>query len=181
MHTFTRLFALLLLVAGLSPLAQASHIQGGTLTYTALGGNQYRVVLKQFRDCSGVSAPATATLECRNGSSCNSPVVVSATMTRQGNPVFGNQYCATLSGICSINGPANYEANTYIATVTLPPAATWVLSNQNCCRPSTANLTTQADFRFETVLHNQVTVGGATQPIANTSAVASNLPVFFIP
>ncbi len=181
MHTFTRLFALLLLVAGLTPLAHASHIQGGTLTYTALGNNQYRVVLKHFRDCSGIPAPANATLNCRNNSPCISPVVVSATMARQGNPVYGNQYCATLSGICTQSGPANYEANTYVATVTLPPAATWVLSSEDCCRPGTANLTGNNSFRFETVLHNQVTVGGATQTIANTSAVASNLPVFFIP
>jgi len=71
MRTFTRLFALLLLVAGLSPLAQATHIQGGTLTYTSLGNNQYRVVLKHFRDCSGVSAPVSPTLECHTGTACN--------------------------------------------------------------------------------------------------------------
>ena len=181
MHTFTRLFALLLLVAGLSPLAQASHIQGGTLTYTALGNNQYRVVLKHFRDCSGALAPSTATLECRNNAACTAPVIISVPMALQGAPVFGNQYCATLSGICTATGPANYEATTYAATVTLPPAATWVLNYSMCCRPSTANLVGQDDFRFETVLHNRITVGSATQTIANTSAVASNLPVFFVP
>ena len=181
MHTFTRLLALLLLVAGLTPLAQATHIQGGTLTYTTLGNNQYRVILKHFRDCSGVSAPVSPTLECHTGAACNLQPNLTVQMTLQGVPMFGNQYCATLSGVCTTTGPANYETNTYVATVTLPPADTWVLSSQDCCRPSTANLVGQDAFRFETVLHNRVTVGGAVQIIANTSPVSSNMPVFFIP
>ncbi len=180
MRTFTRLFSLLLLLAGLAPAVRASHIQGGTLTYTALGNNQYRVVLKHYRDCSGIAAPTNAMLECRNGSTCNSPSGPTATMALRGAPTYGNQYCATLSGICTATGPANYEANSYEATVTLPPAATWTLSVTDCCRPSIAN-STGSNFRFETVLHNQITMGTTTQTIANTSAVASNLPVFFIP
>jgi hypothetical protein len=173
--------ALIGLCMGLARPAQATHAQGGDLTYTSLGNNQYRVVVHHFRDCSGIPAPTSLQLTCKpNG--CTSTVgQVTATMVRQGATVFGNQYCATLTGICTATGPANYEANTFVATVTLPPAAEWVLSTQECCRPSTANLVSQSDFRFEAVLRNQVMAGGAVHTITNNSPVSSSLPVFFIP
>lgn len=183
MNRFLRFSSILMLGTGLlaSRPAQATHAQGGDLTYTSLGNNQYRVVVHHFRDCSGIPAPTTLQLTCKS-SGCNSTAgVVTATMTRQGATLYGNQYCATLTGICTTNGPANYETNTFVATVTLPPAAEWVLSTEECCRPSTANLVGQATFRFEAVLHNQISAGGTTQTIVNTSPVSSNLPVFFIP
>jgi hypothetical protein len=183
MNRFLRISAFLLLglSLGFSRPAHATHAQGGDLTYTSLGNNQYRVVVHHFRDCSGIPAPTTLQLNC-NPSGCSSTVgQVTAVMSRQGATLFGNQYCATLTGICTTNGPANYETNTFVATVTLPPAATWVLSTEECCRPSTANLVGQASFRFEAVLHNQIIAGGAVQNIVNTSPASSNLPVFFIP
>jgi hypothetical protein len=185
MNRFLRFSSILLLGAGLlaSRPAQATHAQGGDLTYTSLGNNQYRVVVHHFRDCSGIPSPTSLQLTCKSAG-CNSPTgpgVVTATMNRQGATLYGNQYCATLTGICTANGPANYETNTFVATVTLPPAAEWVLSTEECCRPSTANLVGQGNFRFEAVLHNQISVGGTAQTIVNTSPVSSNLPVFFIP
>ena len=51
-----------MLCLGFGYQAQASHVQGGDLTYTSLGSNQYRVVLKLYRDCSGAALPASMTL-----------------------------------------------------------------------------------------------------------------------
>src|SRR6476661_1353782 len=173
--------ALLGLCLGLARPAQATHAQGGDLTYTSLGNNQYRVVVHHFRDCSGIPAPTSLQLVCKPSGCASSVGQVTANMVRQGVPVYGNQYCATLTGVCTANGPANYEANTFVATVTLPPAQEWVLSTEECCRPSTANLVSQGNFRFEAVLHNQIMAGGAVQTITNTSPASSTLPVFFIP
>ncbi|MDQ2793459.1 MAG: hypothetical protein M3Y12_05555 [Bacteroidota bacterium] len=66
------------LLGGL-PQAHATHLLGCDMTYTALGGNQYRVKFRLYRDCSGADTPTSFDLQCRNGISCNSPATVTAT------------------------------------------------------------------------------------------------------
>jgi hypothetical protein len=66
-------------LAGLQQ-ARASHAQAGELTYFSLGNNQYRVRVTFFRDCGGITPPASFLLTCRNGG-CNGGTVVSATLT----------------------------------------------------------------------------------------------------
>ena len=42
--------------------AFASHAQSADITYQCLGGNQYQISLSFYRDCAGVAAPATVTV-----------------------------------------------------------------------------------------------------------------------
>jgi PKD repeat protein len=51
------LFALFVLIA---KRADASHVVGGVLTYVHNGGSNYTITLKLYRDCSGVTLPASA-------------------------------------------------------------------------------------------------------------------------
>ncbi|WP_210520249.1 T9SS type A sorting domain-containing protein [Hymenobacter terricola] len=173
----------LLLLTGLSlwaaQPAAASHLQGGDLTYAALGNNRYRVTLHIYRDCSGI-LPSPFTLECRNGG-CNTAATVTAPFVQVGAAIAGRQYCATLTGICG-GTVTNSEAYTYSVDVTLPPAAHWVLSTSQSARPSTTNLAAPGDFYLEATLNSLVPVGGTTGvAIANNSSVASALPVSYIP
>jgi hypothetical protein len=153
---------LLLLLLGLSARsARASHAQGGDLRYESLGNNQYRVTLRYFRDCSGITAETTHTLNVRVGTpttSCNStnPLNTTVTLLRQGPTLFGNQYCATVGGICTNNGPANYEENIYVGTVTLP-AQQWTLSVEASARPAIVNIGGNTTIRFEAYLDNRLT------------------------
>src|ERR1044072_4870629 len=50
--------------------AYASHAQGGDLTYTCLGNNQYHLRLAFYRDCAGTNAPANVTINIASAS-CN--------------------------------------------------------------------------------------------------------------
>ena len=50
--------------------AYASHAQGGDLTYTCLGGNQYRLRLAFYRDCSGTTAPGSVSIDV-SSATCN--------------------------------------------------------------------------------------------------------------
>ena len=175
-------FSLLVAAVGLllAGPAAASHLQGGDLTYAALGNHRYRVTAHVYRDCS-VIALSGLILQCRT-SGCNAPVAVSAPMVQVGGATTGRQYCATLSGICTATGPANSEAYTFTADVTLPPAARWTLSTVQTARPGTANLVGAGNLYLEATLSNLVAgAGTAGVAIANNSPVASALPVSYVP
>lgn len=182
MRVLLRFFtlSLLALCLGFGYRAQASHIQGGDLTYASLGNNQYRVVLKLYRDCSGTALPTSMSLLIKNG--CNGTTQGTYPMDPVPNTLtVGTQYCATANGICATNGPDNFESNTYATgTITITPGQ-WLLSTEICCRPSTANLVGQATFRYEATLNNQVMTGSTMQSIVNSSPVSPSNPAFFIP
>ena len=77
MRNRLRFILFLLLFSGLltaMPAARASHLLGCDMTYASLGGNQYRVKFRLYRDCSGIQASGF-TLECRNGG-CNTAATV---------------------------------------------------------------------------------------------------------
>jgi len=55
----TFLFAIFLLNFFTVTTLRASHLAGGEVTYTWLGGNTYRIVCTLYRDCMGIAAPTT--------------------------------------------------------------------------------------------------------------------------
>ena len=120
----------LLLFSGLLtaiPAARASHLLGCDMTYAALGGNQYRVKFRLYRDCSGIPA-SPFTLECRNGG-CNASATVTAPLVQQGPTVAASPLGPNTPGSCQ--SPSSlyplYDFTTYQADVTLPPGQ-WTLS-----------------------------------------------------
>ena len=179
MRSQLRFLTLLLLGLGLgfARPAMASHAQGGTLTYTSLGGNSYRVRVDFFRDCSGIPAPATVVLTCKT--TCNG-TAVTATLNSVGQPVIGTPYSSSIQplAVCPIGGsapqnaPTNFAAHRYEGTVTLTPNQ-WVLSVEENARPNVANIVAPGTLRLESTLDNRTRT--------NTSATFSNLPTIFVP
>jgi gliding motility-associated-like protein len=174
--SFLLLTAWCLALAGVQQ-AYASHAQGGQLTYEALGNNRYRVTLRYFRDCSGITAETSHTLNARVGSpstSCNSndPRNFTTTLVR-GQLTSGSPYCANLASanVCSSTSQyANYETAKYTADITLPAAAEWTLSVEISARPSIENIGGNTTLRFEATLNNQIALpNGTQQNIQNTS------------
>ena len=51
-----------------SVVSFASHIVGGEMSYSCLGGDYYKLTLRYYRDCSGVIMPATADIKIANPS-----------------------------------------------------------------------------------------------------------------
>ena len=143
LHLGSLLVAFLLVC--FSQRASASHFQGGDLTYACVAPGVYTVNLKLYRDCSGATAPNTASLDikspgCNNGRS--------VTLNKVGGNRIGDPYCASIPKQCSTSSPrTNYEEVTFTATLifTAPEQTcnTWFLSWSECCRPSTANLVGQ--------------------------------------
>jgi hypothetical protein len=178
---FPRLRFLILVLFGLglgfARPAQASHAQGGSLTYTSLGGNSYRVRVDFFRDCSGIAAPVSFNLTCTTACGATG---TTTTLTPVGQPFIGTPYNSTIQplAVCPLNtgaptsAPANFAAFRYEGTVTLAPNQ-WILAVEESARPSVANLTSGGTLRLEATLDNRGRV--------NNSVVYSNLPTFFVP
>ncbi len=150
-----------ILLAGLMQPAGATHYQGSDLTYINIAPNMYVANLKLYRDCSGVAAPATATLNIKSVS-CNNGRNLS--MTKVGGSRIGSPYCAAIAQSCTTTGPTNYEEVVFTATVTFSAAEQncpeWLLSWSECCRPSVANINgqdalyTEAMVRLGTGINN---------------------------
>ncbi|GAB3738359.1 hypothetical protein GCM10027594_18910 [Hymenobacter agri] len=135
------------------------------MTYTSLGGNQYKVRFRLYRDCSGIPA-SPFTLECRNGG-CNAPASVTAPLVQLGATVSATPLCPSTPGSCQ--NPSSiyplYDFTTYEATVALPPGQ-WTLSTSQNARPSIANIVNAGDLYAEAFLDNR-TLGGSA--VLNTS------------
>ncbi|MDQ2771532.1 MAG: gliding motility-associated C-terminal domain-containing protein [Bacteroidota bacterium] len=165
-HSFRILLLGFMLLVGL-PAAQASHLLGCDMTYTALGGNQYRVKFRLYRDCSGIQASGFD-LECRNGG-CNATASVTAPLTQLGAPVSATPLCPGTPGTCQ--NPSSlyplYDFTTYQADVTLPPGQ-WTMSTYQGSRPDIANLvnSSSSNLYAEAYLDNR---NAGTTAVLNTS------------
>src|SRR3982751_5714540 len=50
----------------ISKLASASHSSGSDLQYTWISGNTYQVTVSFYRDCAGVAAPTSISLNAKS-------------------------------------------------------------------------------------------------------------------
>lgn len=133
MRINTSLFILFCLCIGLSS-AHAAHLVGGHLTYTCLGGNNYEVRLRIYRDCAsgGAQFDATAAIAIYETNNAVNPVNVlnpakGPTINVPANTT-GNPCVTAPPGLCT-------EYAEYVDTVLLPPiAGGYTLSHQRCCR-----------------------------------------------
>jgi gliding motility-associated-like protein len=163
-----------LLLTGLMLLsfagAQASHIVGGEMYYDHLGGLNYKITVKLYRDCASTGAayddPLPITVFNGSGAQIHHftiPFPGSITL-----PVVFNNPCVTIpGGIC-------VEEAIYSATVALPASPTgYVLSYQRCCRgPNVTNLTTPEN----TGLTLTVTIPAPSVAVVNSSPRFDNYP-----
>ncbi|MBD2713964.1 gliding motility-associated C-terminal domain-containing protein [Microvirga sp. STR05] len=162
--------------------AEASHFQGGQLTYESLGNNRYRLILRVFRDCSGADLYTTARFVCRpTGCATTGPLVQTYTVPLKGGSTIGSPYCATAPGgtsPCDAGLPTNYETGRYDTVVTLNPAAEWRISVEDNARPDLANINGNTNIYYEATLNNLAN----GQTIQNNSAQFDllNVPVPFV-
>lgn len=159
----------------LSGEAYASHAQGGDLTYTCLGGNQYRLRLSFYRDCAGTNAPGSVNINIASAS-CNQ----NFNTTLYPIPGTGQDVtpiCPQLTTECSGGNYPGVEEWIYEGNITLPQACTdWVFSFSLCCRNAAINTINNPggqNIYIETTLNNVVAP-------CNNSPSFSNRPVPFV-
>lgn len=131
------------LYVSFSVVCVATHVLGGEMYYDKLAGNQYRITLRMFRDCSannvnGTGFDAQATMAVYDGEGAFQ-------FTTSPSFTLENDVVVELNSPC-LQAPPTICATwaEYVAVIDLPPNATgYVVSYQRCCRtPSTTNLPT---------------------------------------
>ncbi|HSI91295.1 MAG TPA: hypothetical protein VK927_09270, partial [Adhaeribacter sp.] len=172
----SKILAIAITLIALTPkFTNASHLQGAEVTYACVSPNVYLIYYKVYRDCSGLSIPATATVNLRSPG-CNTGRSVNMTMV--GSPQIGNFYCPQLGPpVCTMNGNPNFESALFAATVTFSVAEQacpdWIISWKGDFRPSTANLARVADLYNEAYLN-------LSPGINNSSPQFNNLAVPYV-
>lgn len=169
---------------------QASHAMGADLQYTCLGNNQYRITLRFYRDCTGISAPTAPTVQltapgCPGATTLNVTLVSNSAVS--GTEV--SQLCPSQIGQsgCNYQGSGNppypgVKVYEYSGVVTLPAGCTnWRVRFSESARNPSNNMVnaTGNDLAIEAIINN--TIDPATgQSYCNNSSAFSSLPVPFV-
>lgn len=130
----------------------ASHVMGGDITYTCLGGNQYQVTLTLYRDCAGITigtTPQSVNFTSSCGTFDASLDWVSTTDV--------SQVCPTQATTCNGGTIPGTEQYIFTGVVTLPPCADWIMNWDVCCRnDGITNITTPGsqDLYVQSTLNN---------------------------
>lgn len=113
--------------------AFASHAQSADITYQCLGGNQYRINLSFYRDCAGVAAPNTVSIDI-NSASCGQNLTLTLNKI-PGTGIEVSPICSSLTTVCSGGSYPGVQEYKYTGIITLPMACSdWTFSFSLCCR-----------------------------------------------
>lgn len=132
--------ALGMLVGGL----EASHYLGGDLTYTCVGPGpggttRYRVRFTLYRDCNGIPADFSITIQWRSAQlNITGSRLVNRTTVIPGSGVDVTPVCSSSPTACP-NGAAGLygiERWIYETDIDLPAGqgSDWIIWHYNCCR-----------------------------------------------
>jgi hypothetical protein len=143
----SRFYLFLVLLLSLLPFySEATHIVGGTLTYTHLGGSSYQVTLKLYRDCSGISLPGSVTINVRaaNGDDFNPSRDINI-------PLTSSSFVPAFVDTCVIKPNVCVQEGIYTKVVNNLPGGGYHLYYNVCCRNGSlvnvnSPLTTGASF-----------------------------------
>ena len=186
-----RQFALFsLMMLGIFHFSSASHITGGSLTYTHLGNSNYRIRLELLRDCAGLNmAPFLVSdsiqIHIRNGCSSATP---SGKWLHKVSIDTLSLRCLNLNPFTTCNGGQNPGELLYRweDTVQLPTTAQangcnneWYFSwgmNANtgfCCTVTNQSVSGFANYFIDAYLNNNK-IGGNN----SVSYTRANIPVY---
>jgi gliding motility-associated-like protein len=155
--------------------AFASHAQSADITYQCLGGNQYQINLSFYRDCAGVAAPTTATINI-SSASCGQNINLTL------NPINGtgtevSSICSGMTTQCSGGTYPGVQEYIYSGVITLPMQCNdWTFSFSLCCRNAAINTIinpSAENIYVEAVLNN-------LDFPCNSSPYFSNPPIPFV-
>jgi gliding motility-associated-like protein len=155
--------------------AYASHAQSADITYQCLGGNQYQISLSFYRDCAGVAAPTSASINIASAS-CGYNYNITLNQI-PGTGIDVSPICTAFNTECSGGTYPGVQEYIYRGITTLPAACTdWVFSFSICCRNAsigTINNPSSENIYIEAHLDN-------LDFPCNSSPTFSNSPIPFV-
>jgi gliding motility-associated-like protein len=152
-----------------------SHSMGADLTYQCLGGNNYKLRLSFYRDCSGIDAPSFVDINF-NSASCGFDYFERA-FPINGTGQEITPICPAELSTCEGGTFTGIQEWIYEVVITLPAECIdWQFSYSLCCRNgaiSTINFPLGEEIHVFSMLNN---TGG----VCNNSPTFENRPVPFI-
>lgn len=156
--------------------ANASHAQGGEITYAYTGiPNEYLVTVSFYRDCAGMPAPTAADICYQSASLGFASTVTLYPISGTGNPVVQSSCIVSATNCIGFNGTGTEEW-IFQGVVTLPQAATdWIFSYEICCRNNAStNLVNASGLGLYLVSHlNNVDFPTNSSPYFDSIPVAT--------
>lgn len=149
--------ATLAIIAASFCTSSGSHIVGGEITYQWVSGNDYKLRLTYYSDCSGIPNPTSALIEV-NSQSCAQSFSISLPIAAGPDDI--SPICAASLSNSSCNGGTLYAVRRviYEGVVSLSgPCNDWVFSYNECCRNAAiTNITSAGGLGsyFEATLNN---------------------------
>ena len=135
----------------------ATHVGGGNISYTCTGNpNEYEITLVLYRDCGGISAPASPNIVFSNSCGLANPTNLSLTLDNVLTAEI-SQLCPTSIGLSECNGGTfpGYEQYYYTGLVTFSgPCDSWDLDYNVCDRNPATNLVGTNCFHITTSIYS---------------------------
>jgi gliding motility-associated-like protein len=157
----------------ISTESYGSHSVGADVTYTYVGPNQYLITVRFYRDCAGITASTSITVNYT--SSCFPGGFLTLNLLPGSGTQIPPSPCLP-TVVSSCNGGTGYGVEEYIYTglVTLGgPCADWTFSFDMCCRNAQISTVVNPDSYD---LYVETTLDNINFPI-NSSPVFANIPV----
>ncbi len=179
MNALKKYFLLLLLLFTFVKI-NATHIVGGEISYDYLGGGNYRIILKVYRDCfngvppldgDGGGIPAIITVRTNLGDSLIGTYNIGSPIVTNIPPTINSPCIQTPGGICVQEGVYNY-------TIFLPPkTGGYYIAYQRCCRNNTILNLNQSGGQGSSYY---IKIPGPEVFAVNSSPRYKNFPPIFI-
>jgi hypothetical protein len=150
---------------------KASHYAGGEITYTCLGGYSYLITYTFYRDCSGVPAPQSISInfECSSNISINFASTLNK-VTGTGQEITPS--CPTAPTYCSGGNSLGIQEYVYQAQVTLPACNYWTMHTSSCCRnPATTITSNTSNGWYAFASLDNLNAPGNSSPVFNNKPI----------
>ncbi len=149
----------------------ASHIAGVEINYNCLGGTNYEITLSLYRDCSGIPAPLTPTINLSSSCGASQNLVLTNISVSEVSDLCPNQLANSTCNSGILPGIQSWQ---YTGTANLAGCNDWDLSFSSCCRNSSVNLAGQSGF----YIHSNINLanGGCN----NSPVFPQNRPIPYI-
>jgi len=168
----------------MSTSSYASHVSSAEITYKHIIGNEYDITLKLYRDCSGIQAPTSPSIQAFS-TSCGQ--LTNLTLVQKSFREVSS-LCSSLLPSSSCNGGSLFgiEEHIYSIRFTLPVACSdWKFSYQVCCRNgviTNSQNTNVYDLYVETTLDNTIGPNNSPQLLNHPFfSACSGVPISYSP
>lgn len=163
----------------LSNDTDATHISGADISYKWINGNTYEIKLALYRDCSGIAAPASVTVNYKSVSCSYNLNVILNKVSGTGTEI--TQPCPTSNTTCSNGSNPGVQKYDYVGNVTLPAQCSdWTFNYSICCRNCAITTLSYTPNNCSGVpaTYVEATLNNLVAP-NNSSPAFTNFPVTF--